>query len=283
MENILCDTTTSLTPALDVLRASNVLILDCEGDELGKQGGTLSMIVLRTTSSNPPPQTYLIDVTRLSSSDLRPVYDLLESEAATKVVFDGRMDYSALFHEKSVDTKKVLDMQLADVRSRIVRGEDQEGRLERLRGFIHWPDVKGQPDLYKRVQRLNSLRACMKEHGVEVEGSGDITVTHKDWMTRPLPERYIQYAASDALLIHALYDKFKRSGYIDSSLTYQSMRYITIWKSKQLRRGQDERLAHPLLPLGILEDPVLFYTITQPAETRMLGLLGYQEEDQNAR
>uniref|UniRef100_A0A0W0GAY2 3'-5' exonuclease domain-containing protein n=1 Tax=Moniliophthora roreri TaxID=221103 RepID=A0A0W0GAY2_MONRR len=150
MENILCDTTTSLTPALDVLRASNVLILDCEGDELGKQGGTLSMIVLRTTSSNPPPQTYLIDVTRLSSSDLRPVYDLLESEAATKVVFDGRMDYSALFHEKSVDTKKVLDMQLADVRSRIVRGEDQEGRLERLRGFIHWPDVKGQPDLYKR-------------------------------------------------------------------------------------------------------------------------------------
>ncbi|KAK7047626.1 hypothetical protein VNI00_006394 [Paramarasmius palmivorus] len=251
MEPTLCNTSTSLASALDALRASDILILDCEGDNLGKQGGTLSIITLHIPSSN---QTYLIDVLRLSSADLRPVYHLLESPSVTKIVFDGRMDYSALYHEKAVDMQNVLDMQIADVRSRIVRGEDQEDQFSRLKGFLHWPEIIGQPDSYRKVQRLNGLKACAKEHEVEVDGLTDVMVTHSAWMARPLPEQYIQYAITDARLIDILYDEFKRCGYIDGVLSQQSMRYITLWKSRQPRM-QDTHLAHPLLPLGVLENP----------------------------
>lgn len=80
------------------------------------------------------------------------------------------------------------------------------------------------------------------------------TVRHDLWLCRPLPRNYAGYAATDAEMIHALYDIFTEKSFITSGLPAQSMRYITIWKDRQ-PGASDSHLRHPLLPLEILEAP----------------------------
>ncbi len=121
-------------------------------------------MTFRTTTS---PRTYVLDAVCLSSTQLRPIFDLLESNDICKVFFDGRKDYSALYHEHHVTLQNVRDMQLADVVSRTVRGETQYGRAKRLYGFLHPPEVRGQ-QFYENVQMLNGLRKCIEEHGIDV-------------------------------------------------------------------------------------------------------------------
>lgn len=82
-------------------------------------------------------------------------------------------------------------------------------------------------------------------------------VEHTAWMTRPLPEKYTQYATIDAKLINAVYDEFNRLEYIDDILRQQSMRYVTMWKDHQPSYG-DTYHAHALLPLGVLDNPTYF-------------------------
>lgn len=171
MDAIICDTASSLPLAFEALQSSDVLILDSEGKDLGIQSGSLSIVTLHIPTSQ---KTYLFDVLNLSTSDLRPMYNLLESPSVTKVVFDGRMDYSALYHEKSVAMQNVVDMQIADVRSRVLRGEGRDEQMERLKGYIHEPELRGTPSKYWSVQRLNGLSYCAKEHKIDIDGFPEI-------------------------------------------------------------------------------------------------------------
>ena len=57
------------------------------------------------------------------------MFDILSSNSVTKVVFDGRMDFSALYHEQNVEVQNVLDLQLVDIDSRVIRGEDMSLQL----------------------------------------------------------------------------------------------------------------------------------------------------------
>ena len=87
---VFCDTAAKCQSATATLSAYPVLVLDCEGHNLGVSGGTLSVIVLRGATADA--RTYLIDVPQLSPADLQPVVDLLCSPTIRKVVFDARMD-----------------------------------------------------------------------------------------------------------------------------------------------------------------------------------------------
>lgn len=77
-------------------------------------------------------------------------------------------------------------------------------------------------------------------------------VRHDLWMRRPLPKNYAAYAATDAQMIHALYELFTKKSFITPDLPAQSMRYITICKDHQ-PTATDVHVRHPLLPLDILE------------------------------
>ncbi len=160
--HILCDTSSKCEEALPVLQSSPILILDCEGQDLGVVGGSLSIITLRTTTSNP--QTYLIDVKSLSTVTLNEVFDLLSSVKVQKIVFDGRADFSAFYHEYGVELYNVLDMQLVDIKSREARGENSEEQLKRLCGAFAPREVWKNRDLYEQVHKLSSLEKCLREH-----------------------------------------------------------------------------------------------------------------------
>jgi exonuclease 3'-5' domain-containing protein 1 len=175
--HILCDTNSKCEEALPVLRSSPALILDCEGRDLGVVGGALSIIILRTTTANP--QTFLIDVASLSLSPsttaLNDVFDLLSSPKSPKIVFDGRNDFSACYHEYGVELYNVIDMQLVDIKSRQARGEKTDEQLKRLCGAFAPREIWKNRDLYEQVHKLSGLGYCLREHQcMRSEGGGDL-------------------------------------------------------------------------------------------------------------
>ena len=264
---VLCDTDTVLNGVLPALQACSTLILDCEGVNLGVRGGSLSLITLRTVRPSFA-QTYLIDIVRLSPAALAPVFALLRSSSVLKIVFDGRMDFSALYHGHGVEIQGVLDLQLVDVASRC---ESPEAHLKRLGNYLKRGEINANKQMYVDVHKLSGLAECVREHTaadsscVSKGQGGRIRLTaacfsifnvyalvnHANWGLRPLPEDYIAYATADATLIHTLFDKFTEMGYITPNLTSLSHTYVTMWKSDQ-PVSQYSRIGHPLLPLGII-------------------------------
>lgn len=162
---LLCDTEDGLQAVVAIISQHNKLILDCEGRDLGDEGGALSLISIRTV---PPstPLTAIIDAVALSKDKLRPIFDLLESPTIVKIMFDGRMDWCCLYHDYGVTIRNVLDMQLADVRARQIEGENEWEQLRRLSPFIPRWEVSKQRALFKQVHRLSGLGKCIKDHKI---------------------------------------------------------------------------------------------------------------------
>lgn len=76
------------------------------------------------------------------------------------------MDYSALYHECGVEVHNVLDMQLADIASRGLRGEQEAKRLERLWKYLGKWEVEKKKDMYEKVVKINGMKDCLSEHGI---------------------------------------------------------------------------------------------------------------------
>lgn len=159
-QSVFCDTEAILNEALPKLQGSSTLILDCEGVNLGRQDGSLSLIILRTTYPSSA-QTYLVDVVSLSPSALDHVFNLLRSSNVLKIVFDGRMDFSALYHGHGVELQGVLDLQLVDVASRRESPREQFGRLGR---YLNRGEVNGNKRMYVDIHKISGLAECVREH-----------------------------------------------------------------------------------------------------------------------
>lgn len=170
----LCDTAALLASALEDLKTSTALAFDCEGQSLGTRGGSLSLLSFRAivASASSSNKTYIIDAVRLSTQDLRPIFDILESNEVLKVVFDGRMDYSCLYHDHGVQMRRVLDLQLADIKSRTTRGEGEAERLGRLGRLIPGGDLAVNHNRYMAIHKLGGLRQCAEEHKVTLPTFG---------------------------------------------------------------------------------------------------------------
>ena len=180
---VFCDTAAKCQSAAAALEASPVLVLDCEGHNLGVSGGRLSIILLRGVTADS--RTYIIDVSQLSITALRPILDLLCSPTIRKVVFDGRMDFSALYHELGVELQNILDLQLVEIMSRFARGEGRETQWKRLRSCLKTDELQSRPQLYAQVHRLNSLDGCIAEHAVIRRKVGKPIKVKGEFWSRP--------------------------------------------------------------------------------------------------
>ncbi|KAJ7622287.1 ribonuclease H-like domain-containing protein [Roridomyces roridus] len=252
----LCATPEELDTAMKSLGEASVLFVDCEGDNLGVKGGRLSVVSVGALT--PEPRIFLIDAIALDTAALRPIFDLLTSNNVQKVVFDGRMYQNALFYDHGgVLMNSVLDLQLADVKSRSVRGEGAEEQFDRLSPYIVRGEVRGNERLYREVHKLSGLGQVIEEHDVDV-GVADAKLklgrfSHDTWSTRPLPQIALRYAANDVPLIAALHSDFVEEGFIDDSLLAQSARYVQMWTKGGQPAENDTYKLHALLPLGILD------------------------------
>ncbi|KAG5652707.1 hypothetical protein H0H81_004020 [Sphagnurus paluster] len=165
-------------------------------------------------------KTFLIDALRLPDRALKPIFALLQSPTTVKFMFDGRMDYSALFHQHNVRLRRVIDLQLAHVHKRALRTQ---------------------------VQRLVGMRACATHNGVYIAGASG-QVDHTTWLDRPLPAKNLSYASTDVLTICQL--AFKVPLYTD--VEADSMRYISIWSDAPPVEG-DKYRSNVFLPLAIMD------------------------------
>ncbi|PBL04384.1 hypothetical protein ARMGADRAFT_52395 [Armillaria gallica] len=236
---VLCADTVAVAAAVPVLSSYSHLVVDCEGDQLGCRGGRLSLLTItsiRAASDHVP--IYIFDLLRLKRKNMRRVFDLLRDASRVKIVFDGRMDYSALWHEYDVPIVGVIDMQLADLHSRQARGERASKRLGRLRAYLPQTMITKKPGECRTLTRLSSLASCVQEHLRTNESKG--SVDHKRWLERPLSQEQLGYAANDVRLIGRIYEHFKVHNYLAENLLEQSERYVTHWKA-----GQPEKDRRP--------------------------------------
>ncbi|EIM90484.1 uncharacterized protein STEHIDRAFT_154302 [Stereum hirsutum FP-91666 SS1] len=279
---VLCDDAASCTNALSSLSSCTTLILDCEGVDLGTADGELCLLTLQAVApqinpspaitTDPPPSesppVYIFDITTLKriNHDLQPVFRLLTSPSILKIVWDGRMDYSALHHSSDlhVDLNHVLDLQVVDLHSRTVRGEGKADHLKRLRDGCVLARLLQRDDAwwrYRNVRRVSSLLQAVKEHRPEgFERFKKDRVNHNLWSTRPLPAEHLKYAATDIHMIASLHAYFLARKYITPKsrepLLTESERYITYWSDRQpsgVTRNYFEQ--NPFLPLELIDDP----------------------------
>ncbi|KAJ3972710.1 ribonuclease H-like domain-containing protein, partial [Lentinula raphanica] len=257
---VLCDTPESFSIAIHALKLSLGFVVDCEGLDLGRQNGRLSLLSIRSIPPLPNPSiNYIFDFLSLPSSLLQPLFALLSSSSVLKIVFDGRMDYSALYHEYGVVMENVLDLQLVDVASRYVRGERPEctgQHRSRLAACFGYASIRREKEVFKNVQVLQGLGGCMIEHNLYlILTRFSMIVNHDIWMDRPVPDEHLQYAAHDVEMIYTLYAHLTQQGYINPYLRillYQSKRYVSIWSDAPPVSGDDYR-SHPILPLEIID------------------------------
>ncbi|KAF9258325.1 hypothetical protein L218DRAFT_877488, partial [Marasmius fiardii PR-910] len=257
---LVVDTEQAFSSAVLELQQFPTWIVDCEGFNLGSEGGELSILSVRGISSriDLPPKTFLIDVVLLTGGppetncSLRPLFDLLESPSITKVFWDGRMDFCAIYFGYGVEVNTVVDLQVVEMRRRIT-GENFQKQLQRLMRFFAPRELQNprKNRKYAHIHVLQGLGGCLMENKVEVKTPKG-SVDHDSWMIRPLSDIHLFYAANDVYLIGLLLSHFEEREFIDDEILMQSQRYITVWKDQQPEEGDVFR-SNPFFALEILE------------------------------
>ncbi|PVF93119.1 hypothetical protein CPB86DRAFT_131339 [Serendipita vermifera] len=264
----LCDTEEKLIDAVNALNEAHTIFLDCEGKALGTLEGRLSLISLgklvQTDHGTMGLNIYLVDILAFDSEKnkcIRQLFIILESMKVVKVVFDGRMDASELLHGHSVELKCVIDLQVADIISRIKCEEGERRRTQRLSGVVPRRELSINATGYKTVHRLNGLDFALREHGVPKQ-TGKKCLDHATWLQRPLTETQQHYAVNDIIQICDLFLYFQNKRFIDPHpLIEQSGRYIRLHAGGR-PNGDSIYARNPLLHL---------YTLDQMPEVAILS------------
>ncbi|EKM53235.1 uncharacterized protein PHACADRAFT_197657 [Phanerochaete carnosa HHB-10118-sp] len=286
LKYVYCDSPATYASAVWVLRTAPYLILDCEGYNLGRAGGCVTLICVGTPFAE---HIFLFDLLSplITGRDIYYLLHLLCDPTLLKVVWDGRMDFLEIITSFGVALEGVLDLQVAEVASRqIVRGEGDKDRLERLgRSYI-------SQQLAKRSEQLQDLHAVIglqrcwvdcgyaREVGKDRESAlsmlyilsihkyrtAQVISMHKNrgcdmWLRRPLTEQLLQYAAKDILLIGVLYPHFDRNGWIPKDdagyncLMRQCRRYISAHREQGKSSETDVFGPCSIMPLDTVTEP----------------------------
>lgn len=92
----ICDSVELCRSAVNKLQQETILLVDCEGVQLGTKGGSLSMIGLAPiVSKDDVLQVYLLDACKVPFADIG-IEPLLANANINKIMFDCRMDAMAL-------------------------------------------------------------------------------------------------------------------------------------------------------------------------------------------
>nr|GAT47480.1 3'-5' exonuclease [Mycena chlorophos] len=256
--NYIYNTPESVHDLLAALKYSKTLFFDCEGVNLGKKGGSITLMSFGTPEA--PGNVHLVQVPPIGRAALRPIFNLLESKAIQKVMFDGRSDQSALFYDcGKVTLRNVVDLQIADIEAR--RRNEPLGlaaQLNRLVPYLPFGVVNGSTHQYKHVHRLNGLVQASEEHGQPVDEAfakeKKQLVVSLDWAAESLSDDHIRYAAYDIALISQLWAHFAQNAYITTQVREHSATYVALWLTTGQPKLKNKFLGHALLPLGILDE-----------------------------
>ncbi|KAH8827422.1 hypothetical protein DL96DRAFT_1465222, partial [Flagelloscypha sp. PMI_526] len=272
----LCADDNSVLLALHDLSMSSIVIFDCEGDALGREGGSLSIVALRAYGTTGPPGTYLIDVLSISPAILERVITFIGAPTPLKVVFDGRMDFTEIYFtwKARPSSGAVLDLTLLELSS---RNDDEASEIQRLLSVFRpgaaYAQRRKKRNDPSKVGVLIGLERCIKERNILADVP-NLKVDHTAWLNRPLSQTQLEYAAMDTLLIEKLYLHLYTGGYIPaqgSSPTLRrtqkskSHRFVTMWMDVRKPPRGNVYFGNGLLPMGII-DPIPLTSKTRQCE-----------------
>lgn len=175
---VYCDTPATYASAVWVLRNAPYLILDCEGNNLGRAGGCVTLVCVGTPFAE---HIFLFDLlsTIISPRDIYSLLQLLSDKGILKIVWDGRMDYLEILTSFGVALDGVLDLQVVEVASRTsVRGEGDKDRLDRLRrSYLPHHFVK-RVEQCRDLHAVIGLQRCWTDCGYAREVGKDRELHH---------------------------------------------------------------------------------------------------------
>jgi len=265
----LCTTPSSVANAIATLSRSEYLVLDCEGKDIGRKDGVLSLLCIGTPRAE---HIFIFDALALTftnaSSALGPLLNLLRSDRMLKIVWDGRQDFLELLDCYGVGLCGVVDLQIAEVVSRSgVRGENEKMRLSRLAtGYLSYRVVKEKRKELDGMHIVIGMQRCLEQTRLSnyVMKDEEVVAMHKangsaKWLERPVEPKLLQYAANDIYAIDLLYNYFLQHNWINPVnfplLLAQSQRYTrTQWQQGRTDDTHPFRMGS-LLPLDVLNAP----------------------------
>lgn len=156
-----CTTLSQVFCSLDALTQADFLVLDCEGRDLGCEGGALSLLSIGTHKYT---EVFVYDVVELGHAGLLPILRLLARPDILKIVWDGRMDYNELFFAHGTTIEHVLDLQIVEIVSRAIRGEDENRRLSRLKRYFKPSAIREDQSQFLDLQIVIGMQQCLRDH-----------------------------------------------------------------------------------------------------------------------
>jgi exonuclease 3'-5' domain-containing protein 1 len=130
----LCNTRRHVQRALSILSSFPLVILDCEGKNLGQSDGALSLLCLGTPVADDSQHIFVFDMCTLTRCPRsRGALASFLERGPIKIVWDGRMDAIEIFAALGIPLTSVIDLQVVEVVARgAVLGEQDLEREERL-------------------------------------------------------------------------------------------------------------------------------------------------------
>lgn len=168
-----CNNVPSVANAARVLAQSPVLIIDCEGRNIGGIDGVLSLMCIGTERAE---HVFVFDVLalRVYGPRLRPLLNVLLNPEVKKVLWDCRNDFLEIISEYGVALQSIVDLQLAEIQARMtVRKEKEFNRISRLAaGGKRLPLrlIKQNPELFCGVHGLKGMDASIREAKLPTTG-----------------------------------------------------------------------------------------------------------------
>lgn len=191
---VLVEDAYGLVNAVSDLGRYKQVAFDCEGVNLGRKKGSLSIATI--SGSNAEASVYVVDVLKLGgerafSKEEPSLRSVLEDAAIRKVMFDCRTDSDALKHQFDVTLSGALDLQVLDQAVRIQGGEA--------------PPTKSLILTKDHRPHLQSMAAVLERYpGCEVKKCEKNETMMAEWNIRPLPTTAIEYATTDVKVIKDL-------------------------------------------------------------------------------
>lgn len=264
---VYCNDLPSVAYATRILALSPVLIIDCEGRNIGGLDGALSLMCIGTEKAE---YIFMFDVLALKPFKFRlmPLFCVLANSAVKKVMWDCRNDFLEILSEYNVMLTSILDLQLAEIQARTAVNKEKD--FQRIQRFswgsraVPLRTIKQNQELFLGVHRLQGMDACIRKANLPTTGKDpQVVAMHKAvgsaiWLDRPLPPNLLAYAAHDIEMIATLYEHFKTNSWITSAnellLVAQSMRYA--YSLFYQGRVADNDVFGPcaVLPLDVLSE-----------------------------
>ena len=245
----LVDSMQLLNDALDLLNKADIIAVDGEGYDLGRDG-TLDILSVATKDRN----VYLFDIATMG----KQVFDaglkkLLENKSVKKLMFDCRNDADALKHLFGVMLDGVLDVQLMEVKHR--QRETPSST----------PPPRTSPQYWnywtRNTPRLFGLKKCISTYldSKDLVLSKERVVSKMDedrknniWAVRPLEDTLKEYCAIDTCTLFSLHDILKEGQVAMRLIECASARYVDYRRSYNTL-PRDTYISHHYLPRNILE------------------------------